>query len=78
MELNIGKRLNPQEVIAKLQEVEVRQAGGETVAQASRAISVTEQSYYCWRKEYGGLQVGQAKREREHSATACGLRSHSG
>lgn len=42
-------------VIAKLQEVEVRLACGETAAAAARAVGVTEQSYYRWRKEYGGL-----------------------
>ncbi|MFY9240757.1 MAG: IS3 family transposase [Roseovarius sp.] len=61
----MGKRLKPEEIIAKLREVEVRLARGETAAQAARAIGVTEQSYYRWRKEYGGLQVGQAKRMKE-------------
>ncbi|HBX93451.1 MAG TPA: IS3 family transposase, partial [Hyphomonas sp.] len=44
---------------AKLREVEVRLARGETAGQAVRAIGVTEQTYYRWRKEFGGLQVGQ-------------------
>lgn len=57
--------MKPEEIIAKLREVEVRLARGETTAQAARAIGVTEQSYYRWRKEYGGLQVGQAKRMKE-------------
>ena len=50
----MGKRSTPEEIIAKLREVEVRLARG-----------VTEQTYYRWRKEYGGLQVGQAKRMKE-------------
>ncbi|WP_065383135.1 transposase, partial [Hyphomonas sp. ND6WE1B] len=58
----MGKRAKPEEIIAKLREVEVRLSQGETTGQAVRAIGVTEQTYYRWRKEYGGLQVGQAKR----------------
>ena len=46
-------------------EVEVRLSQGETIAQAVRAIGVTEQTFYRWRKEYGGLRVGQAKRMKE-------------
>ena len=47
----MGKRLKPEEIIAKLREVEVRLARGETAAQAARSIGVTEQTYYRWRKE---------------------------
>ncbi len=61
----MGKRAKPEEIIAKLREVEVRLSKGETTGQAVRAIGVTEQTYYRWRKEYGGLQVGQAKRMKE-------------
>lgn len=61
----MGKRAKPEEIIAKLQEVEVRLACGETAAAAARAVGVTEQSYYRWRKEYGGLQVDQAKRMKD-------------
>ncbi|RAN31880.1 hypothetical protein HY11_17875 [Hyphomonas pacifica] len=61
----MGKRAKPEEVIAKLREVEVRLSRGETTGQAVRAIGVTEQTYYRWRKEYGGLQVDQAKRMKE-------------
>ena len=45
--------------------MEVRLSRGETTGQAVRAIGVTEQTYYRWRKEYGGLQVDQAKRMKE-------------
>ncbi|KCZ46742.1 hypothetical protein HY17_19455 [Hyphomonas sp. CY54-11-8] len=65
MELRMGKRAKPEEIIAKLREVEVRLSQGETTGQAVRAIGVTEQTYYRWRKEYGGLQVGQAKRMKD-------------
>lgn len=61
----MGKRSTPEEIIAKLREVEVRMGRGETAAQAVRAIGVTEQTYYRWRKEYGGMPVDQAKRLKE-------------
>ena len=61
----MGKRAKPEEIIAKLREVEVRLARGETAAAAARAVGVTEQSYYRWRKEFGGLQVDQAKRMKD-------------
>jgi transposase-like protein len=61
----MGKRAKPEEIIAKLREVEVRLSQGETIGYAARAIGVSEQSYYRWRKEYGGLQIGQAKRMKE-------------
>lgn len=58
----MGKRAKPEEIIAKLREVEVRLGRGETAAIAVRAIGVTEQTYYRWRKEYGGMPIDQAKR----------------
>jgi len=61
----MGKRAKPEEVIAKLREIEIRLARGETAAAAARAVGVTEQSYYRWRKEYGGLQTNQVKRLKE-------------
>ena len=61
----MGKRAKPEEIIANLREIEIRLARGETAAQAARAVDVTEQSYYRWRKEYGGLQTNQVKRLKE-------------
>ena len=61
----MGKRAKPEEVIAKLREIEIRLARGEAAAAAARAVGVTEQSYYLWRKEYGGLQTNQVKRLKE-------------
>jgi putative transposase len=54
--------------------VEVRLARGETAAAAARAVGVTEQTYYRWRKEYGGLQVDQAKRMKEMEKENARLR----
>jgi putative transposase len=58
----MSKRAKPEEIIAKLREVEVRLSRGETAGQAVRAIGVTEQTYYRWRREYGGMGVDQARR----------------
>lgn len=57
------KRFQPEEVITKkLREAEVLLAKGDTVGQVVRRLGVTEQTYYRWRKEYGGLTVDQAKK----------------
>lgn len=56
------KRHTPEQIITKLRQVEVAAARGETVANAVRQIGVTEQTYYRWRSEYGGLSLDQVKR----------------
>ncbi len=56
------RKHTPEQVIKKLREVEVAMAEGGTVAQASRKIGVTEQTFYRWRAEYGGLWIDQARR----------------
>ena len=65
------KKHTPEQIIGKLREAEVLLAQGQTVPQVSRRLGVTEQTFYRWRKEYGGMQVSQAKRlkelERENS-----------
>ena len=60
-----SKRFKVEEIIRKLREAEVEQAHGHTVPQAWKKIGVAEQAYYRWRKEYGGLRIGQAKRLKE-------------
>lgn len=59
------KRYSPEEIIAMLREADVRLSQGETVGQICRMLAVSEQSYYRWRREYGGLKVDQAKRLKE-------------
>ena len=56
------KRHTPEQVINKLREAEVAMAQGSTVAEASRQIGVTQQTFYRWRNEYGGLRIDQVKR----------------
>lgn len=59
------KRHTAEQIIGKLREAEVLLAQGQTVPEVSRCLGVTEQTYYRWRKEYGGLRVDQAKRLKE-------------
>ena len=59
------KRYSSEQIISKLREAEVELARGKKVPQVCRQLGVTEQTYYRWRKEYGGLRVDQAKRFRE-------------
>ena len=61
----MARKHQPEETIGKLREAEVVLAQGGTVADACRRIGVTEQSYYRWRKEYGGLKMDQARRMKE-------------
>ena len=58
-----NKRHSPEQILGKLREVEVALAKGETVGRAVNQIGVTEQTYYRWRNEYGGLSIDQAKRK---------------
>jgi putative transposase len=60
-----GKKIAAEQIIAKLREAEVELARGKKVPEACRKIGVTEQTYYRWKKEYGGLRVDQAKRLKE-------------
>jgi putative transposase len=56
------KRHKPEEIVAKLRQVDVLTSQGTPVAEAIRSIGVTEVTYYRWRQEYGGLKSGQVKR----------------
>ena len=56
------KTHTPEEIVAKLRQVEVLTAQGKAVAEAVRSIGVTEQTYYRWRAEFGGLKLDQVKR----------------
>jgi putative transposase len=65
------KIFKPEEIINKLREAEVLSSQGKSVAEICRALGVTDQTYYRWRKEYGGMGTEQAKRlkllERENA-----------
>ena len=59
------KRYSPEQIINSLREAEVLISQGNTAAQAARHLGITEQTYYRWRKEYGGMRINQAKRLKE-------------
>jgi transposase-like protein len=65
------KRYSPEEIIHKLREAEVLLGQDQTVQQAARQLGISEQTYYRWRKEYGGMDKSQARRlkdlERENT-----------
>ena len=56
------KRYTAEQIITKLREAEVELAKGQTTPQVCKKLGVSDQTYYRWRKEYGGLRVDQAKR----------------
>jgi putative transposase len=60
-----GKAEHAEHIIPKLREVEVELGRGKTVAEAVKKIGVTEQTYYRWKKKFGGLRIDQAKRLKE-------------
>ena len=62
------KKHTPEQIIAKLRQAEVALSTGSTVVEAVRQIEVTEQTFYRWRNEYGGLSVDQAKRLKQIEA----------
>ena len=64
----------PEEIVAKLRQVEVLTGQGKSVAEAVRAIGVTEPTYYRWRPEYGGLKLDQVKRLKQLEAENARLR----
>jgi len=57
--------LGAEQIVFKLRQIEVLMAQGKTAALACKEAGVSEQSYYRWRKEYGGLEIDQAKRMKE-------------
>jgi transposase-like protein len=59
------KRYAPEQIISKLREAEVLLSQGQTVAQASKQLCVTEQTYYRWRKEHGGMRTSQVRKLKE-------------
>ena len=60
-----GKREKPEDIVLKLRQIEVLQGQGKSVSEAVRQIGVTIQTFYRWRKEYGGMTRDQLKRLKE-------------
>ena len=71
----MGKKTHSAEqIIGKLREAEVLLSQGGTVGEVSRKIGITEQTYYRWRREYGGMRVEQARRLKELEKENTGLK----
>ena len=68
------KRHKPEEIVAKLRQVDVLVSQGQNVADAIRSISVSELTYYRWRKEFGGLKIDQVKRLKDLETENARLR----
>ena len=60
-----GQKTGAEQVVLKLRQIEVQTAQGKSLAIACREAEISEQSYYRWRKEYGGLQIDQARRMKD-------------
>jgi len=59
------KKFSPEQIILKLREVEIQSGKGLDIITACRSIGISEQSYYRWKKEYGGMRIDQAKKYKE-------------
>jgi transposase-like protein len=59
------RRHTPEQIITALRQAEVGVANGMTIAMVSRDLSISEQTYYRWRREFGGMKVDQARRLKE-------------
>jgi putative transposase len=59
------KKYKPEQIVTLLRQIEVEIANGKTTPQACRDAQITAQTFYCWRKEFGGLKLDQAKRLKE-------------
>ena len=59
------KRYSPEQIIAMLREAEVKISQGMAVGEVSRQLGIAEQTYYRWRKEYGGLKTTQARKMKD-------------
>jgi putative transposase len=68
------KRHKPEEIVAKLRQVDVLASQGQSIADAVRAIGVTEVTYYRWRQEYGGLKSDQVRKLKDLEAENTRLR----
>ena len=70
----MAKRHKPEEIVAKLRQVDVLVSQGTAIADAIRSIGVTEVTYYRWRSEYGGMKLDQVKRLKELEVENARLR----
>ena len=57
-----GKKHRPEQIIKKLREAEMMLAAGKTIGQVAQTLSISEQTFYRWRNQYGGMKASEAKR----------------
>ncbi len=69
-----GKRYKAEQIVNLLREIDVLTANGKAVAQACKQIGISEQTYYRWRKVYGGLKVDQARKFKQIEAENARLK----
>ncbi len=69
-----GKRYKAEQIVNLLREIDVLTANGKVVAQACKQIGISEQTYYRWRKVYGGLKVDQARKFKQIEAENARLK----
>lgn len=69
-----SKRYRPEQIVAMLREAEVELSKGATIAAVVKRLGITDQTYYRWRREYGGMKVDQAKRLKELEAENARLK----
>ena len=60
-----GRKVSPEQIVVMLRQIEVQTAQGKSLALACKEAEISEQSYYRWRKEYGGLQIDQARKMKD-------------
>ena len=69
-----SKRYRPEQIVAMLREAEVELAKGLTIPAVAKKLGITDQTYYRWRREFGGMKVDQAKRLKELEAENARLK----
>lgn len=70
----MGKHTEPEKVVRLLRDAEAELAGGKTVAQVVQKLGISEQTFYRWRRRYGGMQVDEARRLKELEAENARLK----
>jgi len=68
------KAFTPEQIVAKLRQIEVLMSQGKTIALACKEAGITEQTFYRWRKEYGGLKLEQARKLKDQQKENAQLR----
>lgn len=69
-----SKRYKPEQIVSMLREAEVELSRGQSIAAVAKKLGITDQTYYRWRREYGGMKVDQAKRLKELEAENARLK----